>query len=42
MCGNDTGLGWPEDRSNNVGAEHSRWQDGFSRADIYQERRDGT
>ena len=40
MRRNDTGLAWGEDRSNNVGvvAEHSRWQDSFSRADIYQER----
>ena len=40
MCRNDTGLAWAEDRSNNfdVVAEHSRWQGGFSRADIYRER----
>jgi hypothetical protein len=40
MCSDDTGFAWAEKRSNDVGvgAGHSRWQDTFSRADIYQER----
>jgi hypothetical protein len=40
MCGNDTGLAWAEDRSNDVhlGAEPSRWRVSYSRADIHQER----